>query len=357
MTNTGPDQAKAEAFAGKMLGVLNNGMLTLMTSVGHQTGLFDTMARLPASTSHQIAESAELNERYVREWLGAMTTGAIVEYKQEQKTYRLPPEHAALLTRAAGPDNLAVLSQSVSLMALIESKLIESFRNGGGVPYSEYQDFHRIVAEASAAVHDHKLIDTILPLVSGLTDRLEAGIDVADVGCGSGHAINLMAKAYPRSRFTGYDFSEEGIGRARKEATQMNLPNARFEQLDVAMLSEMGSYDLITAFDAIHDQAKPAVVLQNISHALRKDGIFFMVDVAASSELGNNLEHPLGAFLYSVSTAHCMTVSLALGGDGLGAAWGEELAQRMLAEAGFGKVSVERIENDIINNYYIASKE
>ncbi len=353
---TDVDEAKAEAFAGKMLGVLNNGMLNLMTSVGHQTGLFDAMANLPASTSHQIAESAGLNERYVREWLGSMVTGAMVEYDPEKKTYRLPPEHAAYLTRAAGPDNMAILSQFVPLMGLVESQLIESFRNGGGVPYSEYGDFHRMMAETSAAVHDHKLIDTILPLVPGLIDRLQSGIDVADIGCGSGHAINLMARTYPKSRFTGYDFSEEGIGRARHEATRMNLSNARFEQLDVATLHETEAYDLITVFDAIHDQAKPAVVLQNISNAVRKDGTFFMIDVAASSELGNNLEHPLGTFLYSISTAHCMTVSLALDGDGLGAVWGEEMARRMLADAGFKKVSVQRIENDIFNTYYIATK-
>jgi SAM-dependent methyltransferase len=350
------DAAKAEAFAGKMLGVLNQGMLTLMTSVGHQAGLFDAMAKLPASNSLQIAEASGLNERYVREWLGAMTTGAIVEYDPEKKTYLLPPEHAAYLTRAAGPDNMAILAQFVPLMGLIESNLVESFRNGGGVHYSEYRDFHRMMAETSAAVHDAKLIDTILPLVPGLTERLQSGIDVADIGCGSGHAINLMARTYPNSRFTGYDFSEEGIGRARDEVARMNLPNAQFEVLDVATLDETLAYDLITVFDAIHDQAKPGVVLQKIASALRNDGTFFMIDVAASSELGNNLEHPLGTFLYSISTAHCMTVSLALDGDGLGAVWGEEMARRMLAEAGFAKVDVQNIENDIFNNYYIARK-
>jgi hypothetical protein len=123
------------------------------------------------------------------------------------------------------------------------------------------------------------------------------------------------------------------------------------------MLRETEAYDLVTVFDAIHDQAKPVVVLQNISDSLRGGGTFFMIDVAASSELGNNLEHPLGTFLYGISTAHCMTVSLALDGDGLGAVWGEEMALGMLAAAGFKKVSVQQIENDIFNNYYTATKE
>ena len=356
MTDSNIDQNKAEAFAGQMMGMLNNGMLTLMTSVGHQTGLFDTMAKLPASTSARIAESAGLNERYVREWLGAMTTGRIVTYDPEKKTYLLPAEHAAFLTTAAGPDNIAILTQFLPLMGLVEGKIVDSFRHGGGVPYSEYVDFHRLMAETSAAVHDNKLIGTILPLVNGLTDRLEAGIDVADVACGSGHAINLLARAYPKSRFTGFDFSEEGIGRGKDEAGRMGLSNAQFEVQDVATLNRPGAFDLITVFDAIHDQAKPAVVLKNIAGALREDGIFLMVDVAASSELGNNMDHPLGPFLYAISTTHCMTVSLALDGDGLGTVWGEELARSMLKDAGFGKVSVKQIEGDIFNNYYIARK-
>ena len=285
-----------------------------------------------------------------------MTTGCIVEYNPEKETYLLPPEHAAFLTRAAGPDNMAVWTQFIPLMALVEDKIIDSFRKGGGVPYSEFTDFHRITAEASALVHDHKLVDTILPLVLGLSDRMKAGIDVADIGCGSGHAINLMAREYPSSRFTGFDFSEEGIGRAKDEAKRMGFSNARFEVLDVAKLEETNAFDLITAFDAIHDQAKPAVVMNNIARALRDDGTFFMVDVAASSELGNNLEHPLGAFLYGISTMHCMTVSLALDGDGLGTVWGEETARRMLNDAGFKKIEIKQIDKDIINNYYIATK-
>ena len=351
------DEARAEAFAGQMLGVLNNGMLSLMTSVGNQTGLFDAMAKLPASTSRQIAETAGLNERYVREWLGAMTTGRIVEYNPEKKTYRLPPEHAAFLTSTAGPDNMAIFAQFIPLIARVEGKIIESFRKGGGVPYSDFKDFHRTMAEWSAGIHDHKLINTILPLVPGLTERLKTGIDVADIGCGSGHAINLMARTYPQSRLTGYDFSEEGIANAKNEAGEMGLSNARFEVLDVTTLSEKNAYDLITVFDAIHDQAKPGVVLSNIAEALRDDGMFFMIDVAASAELGNNLEHPLGTFLYAISTMHCMTVSLALDGDGLGAMWGEEKAKRMLNDAGFKKVDIKRIDNDIVNNYYIARKQ
>ncbi len=194
----------------------------------------------------------------------------------------------------------------------------------------------------------------IVPLVPGLADQLRHGIDVADVGCGSGHAINLMAAAFRANRFVGYDFSEDGIGVARREARSMGLSNASFEQRDVTDLGEHDRFDLITAFDAIHDQAHPAAVLAGIAEALRDGGTFLMVDIPAASDLADNLEHPLGTFLDTVSTTHCMTVSLALDGNGLGAVWGEQKAQQMLAEAGFASVQASHVEADILNTYYIA---
>ncbi len=357
MTSQQLDTQKAEAFAGQMLGILNGAALTLLTSIGHQTGLFDTMAGQPPSTSQQVADAAKLNERYVREWLGAMVTGRIVEYDPVGRTYRLPPEHAAALTRAAGPDNLGPLMQFIPLLAQVEEGVIESFRNGGGVPYSAYPKFQQLMSEESARVFDATLVDVTLPLVPGLVERLRSGIDVLDVGCGSGHAINLMAQAFPNSRLMGYDFSAEGVAAGSAEATAMGLSNARFEVKDVAALDEPSRYDFITAFDAIHDQAQPTNVLKAIADALRPDGAFLMVDIAASSNIEENIEHPLGPALYMFSTMHCMTVSLALNGEGLGTVWGEQIARQKLADAGFTKVEVKQVPDDILNSYYIATKD
>jgi 2-polyprenyl-3-methyl-5-hydroxy-6-metoxy-1,4-benzoquinol methylase len=297
-----------------------------------------------------------LNERYVREWLGAMVTGRVVVHDALAGTYTLPPEHAAWLTRAAGPNNLALEAQNIPMLASVEEPMVACFRQGGGVPYAAYDRFQRIMAESSAAVQDASLVDTTLPLVPGLVERLQAGIDVLDVGCGRGHAINLMAQAFPRSRFTGFDFSEEGIAEGGAEAKRLGLSNARFARHDVTALAATGQYDLITAFDAIHDQAQPAQVLQGIAEALRPGGTFLMVDVAASSVVDENIDHPLGPYLYTVSCLHCMTVSLALGGSGLGAMWGEQRARQMLADAGFSDVEVKRVEADVVNSYYIATR-
>jgi len=348
------DQVKAEAFAERMLGTLNEAAVALMTSVGHRTGLFDAMAGLAPSTSGEIAAAAGLEERYVREWLGAMVTGGIVEHDPEGGTYVLPPEHAAWLTRAATPDNIAVTAQWIPLLGSVEDGIVESFREGGGVPYSAFLRFHEVMAEESAQTVVAALTGSILPLVPGLTDRLEAGIDVLDLGCGSGRALTLMARTYPKSRFTGYDISEEGIARAREGA--QGLGNVRFEVRDVAQLGEEDNYDLVTTFDVIHDQARPAAVLVGISKALRPDGVYLMQDIAGSSHVHNNMDHLVGPLMYTISTMHCMTVSLAQGGAGLGAMWGEEKAGEMLREAGFTNVEVEQLPHDFTNSYYIARK-
>lgn len=357
MTTPVPDQAKAEAFAAKMLGILNSGALALMTSIGHRTRLFDTMAQLPPSTSTQIARAAGLHERYVREWLGAMVVGRIVEYEPTADTYYLPPEHAALLTRAATPNNLAAQMQFIPLLGAVEDGISRSFRYGGGVSYAAYPRFQQVMAEESSQTVGTALINTILPLVPGLVDSLLRGIRVLDIGCGRGHALNIMARAFPESHFVGYDFSEEGVIAGRTEAKERGLTNIEFAVKDVATLNEPHHYDLITAFDAIHDQAKPREVLKRVALALRPEGTFLMQDIAASSHVHKNLEHPLAPFLYTISCMHCMTVSLALNGEGLGTVWGEEKARQLLEEAGFSCIAVHRLPHDMLNNYYIATKE
>jgi SAM-dependent methyltransferase len=212
------------------------------------------------------------------------------------------------------------------------------------------------MAEESGEVFDAALVDVILPMAEGLPERLRAGADAADFGCGRGHAVNVMAAAFPASRFTGVDFSEESLAVGAQEAASLGLANATFERHDLAGMDVADAYDVITAFDAIHDQAQPARALRNIYRALRPGGVFLMVDIKASSQLEENIGVPLATYLYTVSAMHCMSVSLASGGVGLGTAWGRQLALSMLADAGFTGVRVEEIETDPINYYYVAQK-
>ena len=349
------NQAKKEAFAGKMVTILNGATLALMISIGRQTGLLETMARLPPSTSEGIAKATGLNERYLREWLVAMVTGGIVEFEAKEQTYLLPPEHASSITNAAGPNNIARFAQFVPMLALVEADIIECFRNGGGVPYAKFPGSQALMAESSALRFEILLLEKMVPL-TGMGDALARGIEVLDVGCGQGHVVNLLAQAFRRSRFTGYDFSETGITSANAEAQAMGNTNVRFEVRDVAVIDELSRYNLIMALDAIHDQARPADVLRAVADALTPEGTFLMVDVRASSNLEDNIDEPFAPYLYGCSTMHCMTVSLALDGAGLGAAWGEQKALEMLEEAGFKRVDVNLLEEEPMNNFYVARK-
>ena len=344
---------RGAAFEDRLLGVLNSASLALGLSIGHRTGLLDAMAGLEPATSEEIAAASRLNERYVREWLGAMVTGDIVDYSPFRNLYHLPPEHAALLTRA-GEANLAAILQYFPVLGQVEDRLVECFRHGGGVGYEHFHRFHDVMAEDSAQTVVAALFDSILPLAPGLQPRLEAGIDVLDVGCGRGRALLEMAARYPSSRFTGYDLSREAIGRARQAARDRGVANLGFEVRDLELMRDDSAYDLVTGFDIVHDQRRPDIVLRNIRRALRPGGLFLMQDIAASSHVEQNIDHPIGPFLYTISLCHCMPVSLAREGMGLGACWGRELALQMLAEAEFTQVDVRDLPHDIQNHFYLA---
>ncbi|MGI9553484.1 MAG: class I SAM-dependent methyltransferase [Thermodesulfobacteriota bacterium] len=350
------EQVKSDQFAEKLVTILNYGAVNLMISVGYRTGLFDVMSELPPSTSHEIAEESGLDERYVREWLATMFTGEIIEYNEENKSFSLPKEHAAWLTRKATPNNIAVTAQWLPVLAGVEDKIVECFKNGGGVHYEHYNRFNEVMADESYQTVIVPLFDELLPLVPGLTEKLNKGIEVLDLGCGSGKALKAMAKEFPNSNFTGYDFLSEVTERALNKAKEMEIGNIHFEAKDAAKVDDNKKFDLITTFDAIHDQADPGKVLSNIFNALKDDGVYFMQDIAGSSYLHHNAQHPLAPLLYATSAMHCMTVSLAQGGEGLGAMWGKELACDMLKEAGFTQVEVKELPHDPINYYYIVKK-
>jgi 2-polyprenyl-3-methyl-5-hydroxy-6-metoxy-1,4-benzoquinol methylase len=340
-------------FARRVLDILNDGALALMLSIGHRAGLFDTMARLDWATSEELADEAGLVERYVREWLGAMVTGAIVDYDPARRAYRLPKEHAGLLTRDARPSNAAAAAQWIPLLGSVEDRVLACFERGGGVPDSAYRRFQQVMAEGSELTVVAAL-EPILSLVPGCPGALERGIDVLDVGCGGGRALNELAASHPRSRFTGYDVSVEAVGRARAEARERRLANVAFELRDAADLRAESAFDLVTAFDAIHHQSRPARVLAAIARALRPGGAFLMQEVAGTGHVHEDAAHPLAPFLYTVSCLHCMTVTLVGDGAGLGSMWGAEAARRMLAEAGFGAPDVHVLPHDPMNVYWVA---
>jgi 2-polyprenyl-3-methyl-5-hydroxy-6-metoxy-1,4-benzoquinol methylase len=288
-----------------------------------------------------------------------MVTGGVIEIDPSTGEYRLPAEHAAYLTRTAVADNMAVFSQYISVLGSVEDEIVECFYKGGGVPYEKFPRFHAVMAEDSGQSVLSSLESHVLPLIAGLTGKLATGIRVLDVGCGSGRIMIRLAELYPNSRFTGFDLSREAIGMARAEASRKGLRNIEFIVRDLTGFEadvKPEEYDLITTFDAVHDQARPLDVLKGIHRALKTDGWYLMQDIRGSSSVHRNIGHPIGTFLYAVSTMHCMTVSLAQGGEGLGAMWGEEKTREYLQRAGFRDVQTHRLAHDIQNNWYVVRK-
>ena len=216
----------ADVYAGRVARTLNSGFITMMISVGHRTGLFDVMAALPPATSHEIASAAGLAERYVREWLAAMTSAHIVDYDARTATYFLPIEYAAVLSRGAGSDNLAPAAQLLSVLASVEDLVVAGFQGGGGVMPQAYERLSEMLSNGKRQLIDESYLDALLRLMPGMRERLEAGASVLDVGCGDGTLLNAMARAFPRSTFRGYDIARAAIVRAyeqREEAADSDL--------------------------------------------------------------------------------------------------------------------------------------
>lgn len=344
----------AETFAARLAGVIDNGALAVMVSIGHRLGLFETLRGRVAFTSAELAIEVGLAERYVREWLAVMATGRIVTYEPGTKQYSLPPEHASCLVRGAPLGNLAVFAQHVALLGQMQEAAITFFETGEGTRYGDYPCFHQIMAEDSEQSVASSLRDHILPLVEGLETRLHEGIDVLDAGCGRGLSLIELARAFPASRFVGMDLCEDAIGYARFATRNAGLSNLSFEARDLTGYREPGQFDLITSFDAVHDQKDPEGLIHGLGGSLRPGGVYLMQDIGGSARLENNLDFPMASLLYAISCLHCTPVSLGQGGAGLGTMWGWETAEAMLKSAGFKSVARHVLPHDPLNVWFVA---
>jgi len=358
---------KQNDFSEKMTDILNYGALNLAMAIGYKTGLFEVMDRFETpQAASAIAREAALYERYVKEWLGVVVSGGIVELSQGSSgddLFFLPKEHADLITKRAGSSNLGVYTQEIPLLTTCAMEpVLKGFNTGEGVSYDHYPKFQEFMAQLANAKHREVLVEKFLPSVleGRLVEKLKAGIRVCDLGCAEGIALLLMAEAFPHSTFMGIDISEECIENARTEASRKKMRNASFLALDAGELKDhpdlLESFDYVTAFDAIHDQTQPLEALISVHALLRPGGLFSMVDIAASSRLSENKDHPMGPFLYTVSLMHCMPVGLVDKGAGLGMMWGREKAVEMLGEAGFKRVHVLDIPDDPFNLHFLCEK-
>jgi SAM-dependent methyltransferase len=348
------DHEAIEAAAGQVMSIYAGSMLNYMIDIGHRTGLLSVAATGPG-TSAQLADRSGLTERYVREWLAAMVTGGIFSYHPDSETYELPAPMAAVLT--GGPLPLAHMAAMQTHLGKHVHAVARAFREGGGVPYSAYRpEFTEVMDQVGRTYYDTAFVGELIPAVPGLVETLERGADVADVACGTGHALVVLARRFPASRFTGIDLDEGAVNRARAEATGAELSNIGFEVADAAQLEISELFDVVFVHDAIHDQVDPAGVLKCIHSGLRPGGLFLMREPRAADRLEDNIPNPFAPIMYSISTLHCMTVSLAHDGAGIGTAFGEGLAQQLLDQAGFVDVTVGSAPGDPMNALYTCRK-
>jgi len=347
------DTTKTEAFLGKVIGNTGGMTTTIFAAIGDRLGLFKSLAHGPA-TSAQLAARADINERYAREWLGAMASAGYVEYDSQSQSFTLPPEYVPILAQESGPIFLGGLHQMLLGMAGPLETLVQAFQRGGGVAQANYdENVWDGMERFTNGWYENMLVQQWLPLMPDVQERLTRGVSVADIGCGRGRGIIKLAQSFPCSRYVGYDVFQPTIDRANANAQAAGVADrVRFQHLDASHdLPEQ--YDVITTFDVVHDAADPRGMLQSIRKALRPDGRYLCLEINAAETVEGNAG-PLGTLFYGFSILYCMTTSLHNHGEGLGTVGLPESKVRELCiEVGFSSVQRAPIENPF-NSFFVA---
>lgn len=326
------DRERIADFLDRFVGYASGATTLALLVVAERSGLLAWLARNRTATLGEIAEGAGLQERYVREILSGLAAAGAIDWDPEARTFTLPPEHAFFLADEESAYFMGGWFDMVPAMMAQVDTVARATREGGGVGFDEFgMDIVRGIDRGSTPSHRAFLTQRWLPAVPGLVDKLTAGIRVADVGCGTGTVVRLIAEAFPSSHVTGYDIFPESLSIARERSTTSNL---EFVERTAESIPIDPPFDLITSFDVIHDLAHPLAGLSRIREALADDGAFLMMEPNVSSHLEENI-NDRAALVYGVSALHCMTQSLASGGEGLGAAWGREMAEEYAGRAGF----------------------
>ena len=338
------DREKVEAFLDRFVDIASGATTIGLLSVADRSGLLAHLGEAGGGTVEEIAEEARLEPRYVKEILSGLAAAGAIDYDAETQRFDLSPEHALFLSDHDSPYFMGGWFDMIPTVLAQVDGIAAATRNGGGVGFEEFGSrMVKGIDRGNGPSQKAFLIKRWLPGVPGLTEKLDTGISIADVGSGAGTAAILMAKAYPDCQVVGFDNSEASIAVAR--ARSDGLANVEFEEYAVEHIPSEPPFDLITSFDVIHDLADPLSGLQRICEALAVDGQFLMMEPNISSNLEDNLD-PRGALLYGISTLHCLTQSLARDGEGLGAAWGRQKAEEYAQEAGFGSFRpLEEISN------------
>lgn len=346
------DEARVEAFAGQVVGDLAATMTTTFCALGDRLGLFRALAAGPA-TSEEIAERAGAQPRYVEEWARGLTTAGYLEHDAATGRFSLPAEHAAVLADEGGPAFAAGAHQFAWGMLAVFEELAGAFLRGGGVSLDRYgADFWEGMERLTSVTFEHTLVQSWLPAVEGLEQRLEQGARVADIGCGAGTAAIRIGQAFPRTTVVGVDVHEPNVERAREAARKAGVDDrVTFERADgVEGLS--GTYDLVTIFNVVHDTVDPVQFMRMARSVLADDGVCLVQELNCHESLDDE-QGPVGSLLYGISLMHCLTQSIADGGAALGTCGlPEPRLREVCRQAGFG--SLERLAEEPLDVLYLA---
>jgi len=333
-----PDPEKLDAFLGKLFGDLGAATSAALVLLGDRLGIYKAMADGKAVTPDDLAEKTGLNPRYLREWLSAQAAAGYVDYSAKSKKFKLNPEQAAAFADEGGPGFFAGAFDVAQAMWLDEPKVAEAFKSGKGVGWHEHSAcLFRGTERFFRPGYNAHLVSQWIPALRGAKDKLEKGANVADVGCGHGASTILMALAFPKSKFYGYDYHAPSIARAKQLAKDAGVAKRiKFEQASAKDFPAL-DYDLVAFFDCLHDMGDPVGAGKHVKETLASDGAWMIVEPFAHDDLKDNI-NPVGRVFYAASTMICTPASLSQEvGLGLGAQAGEARLKKVVKEAGFSK--------------------
>lgn len=328
-----PDESKLHEFMMKAVGDMGAAMHAALIIVGDKLGLYKAMAGAGPMTPGELAEKTKTNERYVREWLNANAASGYVTYDPATQRYRLPDEQAFALTTLDLPGAFQIISACIK----DEPKITQAFRTGAGVGWHEHDTCLFVGTERFFRPnYANNLITAWLPALDGVVDKLKAGGKVADVGCGHGSSTLLMARAFPKSHFYGFDYHPGSIEYARQLADRDGLKDQiTFDTASAKNYPANGGYDLVTFFDCLHDMGDPNGAAAHVLSTLKPDGTWMIVEPFANDKTEAN-HNPIGRIFYSASTMICTPASLSQEvGAALGAQAGEERIRKVVTSGGF----------------------
>ncbi|WP_186418686.1 class I SAM-dependent methyltransferase [Bosea sp. CS1GBMeth4] len=333
------NQQKLDALVGRLIGEISAGYGGVMVGLGDKLGLYKAMAGAGPVSSQEVARRSGCAERYVREWLNSQVAGGYVDYHPASRTYELTAEQAAVLADELSPVFLPHAWQIVASMWADEAKTLAAFRSGRGVSWGEHDErlFCGIAAFYRNA-YSASLVDDWLPMLSGVTEKLGRGAMVADIGCGHGHSTVLMAKAFPESRFWGFDTHADSIAIARRVARAAGVEDRVTFEVEKADTYARRGYDLVCFFDCLHDMGRPVEAARHAASAMAEDGTLMLVEPYAGDRVEDNI-NPVGRLYYAGSTTMCCAHAISENGTHvLGAQAGPGQLEAILRSAGLGTV-------------------